>query len=235
MYNLSDITTPLAYNVPVVDYKIYTENNKPYYKVIRADGSPQLFLSFLSLLRNFDREDLEMLWELVKKSSSMEESKNSSWFSKGQELETVRVLWSAHYHIYFYTDDLASIEKISTYKVHSGSNAQQCGEPISWCNLIPTKINVMAWRLSLDKLPTHLNLDARGLRLDCSMVGSGCSEIKFVYSMVELVFQYSDEEDAKSIFYTLWWHVWAHRNDCVFGVASPRKRLGLCRSYGFLR
>nr|GEV20003.1 uncharacterized mitochondrial protein AtMg00810-like [Tanacetum cinerariifolium] len=51
--------TPLAHKVPVVDYEIYTENNKPYYKIIRADGSPQLFLSFLSLLRNFDREDLE--------------------------------------------------------------------------------------------------------------------------------------------------------------------------------
>nr|GEY30147.1 hypothetical protein [Tanacetum cinerariifolium] len=51
--------TPLARKVPVVDYEIYTENNKPYYKIIRADGSPQLFLSFLSLLRNFDREDLE--------------------------------------------------------------------------------------------------------------------------------------------------------------------------------
>nr|GEW77172.1 hypothetical protein [Tanacetum cinerariifolium] len=115
--------TPLARKVPVVDYEIYTENNKPYYKIIRADGSPHLFLSFLSLLRNFDREDLEVLWELVKESSSMEESKNSSWFSKGQKLETVRVLWSSHYHIYLYTDDLDSREKISTYKVHSGSTA----------------------------------------------------------------------------------------------------------------
>nr|GEV87158.1 hypothetical protein [Tanacetum cinerariifolium] len=52
--------TPLARKVPV-DYEIYTENNKPYYKIIRADRSPQLFLSFLSLLRNFDREDLEMI------------------------------------------------------------------------------------------------------------------------------------------------------------------------------
>nr|GEX75322.1 hypothetical protein [Tanacetum cinerariifolium] len=58
--------TPLARKVSVVDYEIYTENNKPYYKIIRADGSPQLFLSFLRLLRNFDREDLEVLWELVK-------------------------------------------------------------------------------------------------------------------------------------------------------------------------
>nr|GEW74034.1 uncharacterized mitochondrial protein AtMg00810-like [Tanacetum cinerariifolium] len=58
--------TPLARKVPVVDYEIYTGNNKPYYKIIRANGSPQLFLSFLSLLRNFDREDLEVLWQLVK-------------------------------------------------------------------------------------------------------------------------------------------------------------------------
>nr|GEU65223.1 hypothetical protein [Tanacetum cinerariifolium] len=53
--------TPLARKVFVVDYEIYNENNKPYYKIKRADGSHQLYLSFLSLLRNFDREDLEAL------------------------------------------------------------------------------------------------------------------------------------------------------------------------------
>nr|GEV06243.1 hypothetical protein [Tanacetum cinerariifolium] len=46
--------TPLARKVSVVDY----ENNKPYYKIKRADGSHQLYLS---LLRNFNREDLETL------------------------------------------------------------------------------------------------------------------------------------------------------------------------------
>nr|GFB18550.1 hypothetical protein [Tanacetum cinerariifolium] len=35
--------TPLALKVPVVDYEIYTENNKPYYKIKRADGSHQNF------------------------------------------------------------------------------------------------------------------------------------------------------------------------------------------------
>nr|GEW76347.1 hypothetical protein [Tanacetum cinerariifolium] len=68
--------TPLARKVPVVDYEIYIENNKPYYKIIRADGSPQLFLSFLSLLRNFDREDLEVLWELVKERFASSKPKN---------------------------------------------------------------------------------------------------------------------------------------------------------------
>nr|GFA91627.1 hypothetical protein [Tanacetum cinerariifolium] len=70
--------TPLAHKVHVVDYEIYTENNKPYYKIIRADGSPQLFLSFLSLLRNFDREDLEVLWQLVKEIFASSKPKNFS-------------------------------------------------------------------------------------------------------------------------------------------------------------
>nr|GEW64768.1 synaptobrevin, longin-like domain protein [Tanacetum cinerariifolium] len=62
--------------VPVVDYEIYTKNNKPYYKIIRADGSPQLFLSFLSLLRNFDREDLEVIWKIVKERFASSKPKN---------------------------------------------------------------------------------------------------------------------------------------------------------------
>nr|GEY67828.1 copia protein [Tanacetum cinerariifolium] len=70
--------TPLARKVLVVDYEIYTENNKPYYKIIRADGSPQLFLSFLSLLRNFDRGDLEVLWQLVKERFASSKPKNFS-------------------------------------------------------------------------------------------------------------------------------------------------------------
>nr|GEU65016.1 hypothetical protein [Tanacetum cinerariifolium] len=70
--------TPLALKVPVVDYVIYTENNKPYFKIIRADGSHQLFLSFLSLLRNFDREELEVLWQLVKETFASSKPKNFS-------------------------------------------------------------------------------------------------------------------------------------------------------------
>nr|GEW17528.1 hypothetical protein [Tanacetum cinerariifolium] len=37
-------TTPLTLKVPVVDYQIHTENNKPYYKIIRADGTHQMIL-----------------------------------------------------------------------------------------------------------------------------------------------------------------------------------------------
>nr|GEW19635.1 hypothetical protein [Tanacetum cinerariifolium] len=70
--------TPLARKVPIVDYEIYNENNKPYYKIKRADGLHQLYLSFLSLLRNFDKEDLETLWRLVKERFATTKPKNFS-------------------------------------------------------------------------------------------------------------------------------------------------------------
>nr|GEY27026.1 hypothetical protein [Tanacetum cinerariifolium] len=70
--------TPLALKVPVVDYAIHIENNKPYFKIIRANGSHLLFLSFLSLLRNFDIEDLEVLWQLVKERFASLKPKNFS-------------------------------------------------------------------------------------------------------------------------------------------------------------
>nr|GEW16637.1 hypothetical protein [Tanacetum cinerariifolium] len=58
--------TLLARKVPVVDYQIIYFNNKPHYKIIHADGTHQLYVSFITLLKNFDREDLESLWSLVK-------------------------------------------------------------------------------------------------------------------------------------------------------------------------
>nr|GEU78508.1 hypothetical protein [Tanacetum cinerariifolium] len=53
--------TPLAREVPVVDYSIIHLNNKPHYKIVKADGTHQLYVSFLTLLKNFDRDDLKSL------------------------------------------------------------------------------------------------------------------------------------------------------------------------------
>nr|GEY17338.1 ribonuclease H-like domain, reverse transcriptase, RNA-dependent DNA polymerase [Tanacetum cinerariifolium] len=70
--------TPLASKVPVVDYQNHHENNKPYYKIIRADGTHKLFLSFITLLKNFDRKDLKTLWKLFKERFESTEPKNFS-------------------------------------------------------------------------------------------------------------------------------------------------------------
>nr|GEX75814.1 putative ribonuclease H-like domain-containing protein [Tanacetum cinerariifolium] len=82
--------TPLAFKVPVVDYRIHHENNKPYYKIIRVDGIHQLFLSFITLLNKFDREDLEMLWKLVQERFQSSEPKN---FSDDFMLNTLKTMF----------------------------------------------------------------------------------------------------------------------------------------------
>nr|GEY39535.1 hypothetical protein [Tanacetum cinerariifolium] len=77
-YDVYTESIPLASKVPVVDYQIHTEHNKPYYIIIRADGTHQLFLSFISLLRNFNREDLEMLWKIIQERFTSLEPNNFS-------------------------------------------------------------------------------------------------------------------------------------------------------------
>nr|GEX10395.1 hypothetical protein [Tanacetum cinerariifolium] len=82
--------TPLASKVPVVDYQIHHENNKPYYKIIKADGTHKLFISFITLLKNFDREDLEILWKLVQNRFQSSEPKN---FSNDFLLNTLKIMF----------------------------------------------------------------------------------------------------------------------------------------------
>nr|GEU37446.1 hypothetical protein [Tanacetum cinerariifolium] len=140
-------------DVPVIDYEIYIENNKPYYKIKRADGSHQLYLSFLSMLRNFDREDLEVLWNLVKERFASTKPKNFSndfllttlgamfekpdiqaqiWINQRNvhgfaKVKSWKLLESCGVQIITFTItliDFASGEEISTYKVYSRTNDQ---------------------------------------------------------------------------------------------------------------
>nr|GEZ71494.1 hypothetical protein [Tanacetum cinerariifolium] len=82
--------TPLASKVPVIDYQIHHENNKPYYKIIRADGTHKLFLSFITLSKNFDKKDLETFWILVKERFESTEPKN---FSNEFLLNTLKIMF----------------------------------------------------------------------------------------------------------------------------------------------
>nr|GEU68062.1 hypothetical protein [Tanacetum cinerariifolium] len=53
---------PLSSKPPtIVDYKIYKEGKKKHFQIIRADGNHQVYLTFSTLLKNFEIEDLEVL------------------------------------------------------------------------------------------------------------------------------------------------------------------------------
>nr|GEU83915.1 DNA-directed DNA polymerase [Tanacetum cinerariifolium] len=59
--------TPLSSRSPtIVDYKIHKEGKKTYFKIIRAYGNSQVYQTFEKMFKNFNREDLEVLWGIVK-------------------------------------------------------------------------------------------------------------------------------------------------------------------------
>nr|GEV21047.1 hypothetical protein [Tanacetum cinerariifolium] len=102
--------------VPVVDYQIHTKNNKPYYKIIRADGTHQLFLSFLSFLRNFDIEDLEMLWKIFQERFVSSKLKN---FSDKFLLTTLKAMFEKHdveAHIWKNQRGIHGLAKVKSWK-----------------------------------------------------------------------------------------------------------------------
>nr|GEW25273.1 hypothetical protein [Tanacetum cinerariifolium] len=82
--------TPIGRKVPVVDYHIVVIDNKPRYKIIMADDTHQLYISFITLLKNFDREDLEDLWRIVKARFSTSKPTN---FSDDYLLSTLKTMF----------------------------------------------------------------------------------------------------------------------------------------------
>ncbi|GJU17221.1 hypothetical protein Tco_1145187 [Tanacetum coccineum] len=58
---------PLATKLPViVDYKLHKEGLMAHYELIRADGTSRRYTSMIRLLQGIDREDLQILWKIVK-------------------------------------------------------------------------------------------------------------------------------------------------------------------------
>ncbi|GJR02467.1 hypothetical protein Tco_0525451 [Tanacetum coccineum] len=58
---------PLATKLLViVDYKLHKEGMLVHYQLIRADGSSKRYSSMIRMLQGIDKEDLEVLWRIVK-------------------------------------------------------------------------------------------------------------------------------------------------------------------------
>nr|GEV01527.1 hypothetical protein [Tanacetum cinerariifolium] len=64
--------------MPDEDDDIILLNNKPRYKIIKVDGTHQQYASFITVLKNFDRDDLETLWSIVKERFSTLKPNNFS-------------------------------------------------------------------------------------------------------------------------------------------------------------
>ncbi|GJU67523.1 hypothetical protein Tco_1253782 [Tanacetum coccineum] len=51
---------------PILDWEIYTEGARKYWKIIRVGNHSDVYQFFDDMLKAFDREDLVKLWSLVK-------------------------------------------------------------------------------------------------------------------------------------------------------------------------
>nr|GFA81688.1 hypothetical protein [Tanacetum cinerariifolium] len=51
---------------PLIDWEIYSEGSRSYWKIIRVGEVTQAYQSFEDILKDFDKDDLDALWRLVK-------------------------------------------------------------------------------------------------------------------------------------------------------------------------
>nr|GEW07443.1 hypothetical protein [Tanacetum cinerariifolium] len=54
----------------IIDWKVHTEGQRSYWKIMRLGGSSASYQFFVDLLKHMEREDLNQLWALVKDSLS---------------------------------------------------------------------------------------------------------------------------------------------------------------------
>ncbi|GKA33669.1 RNA-directed DNA polymerase, eukaryota, reverse transcriptase zinc-binding domain protein [Tanacetum coccineum] len=90
------------------------------------------------------------------------------------------------------------------------------GAPTRWVSEVPIKINIMAWKVSLDKLPTRLNLS---LRFDCPDLFSYDDWLEWFHTL-RLLKGFKDI--LEGFFYIMWWVIWKYRNQILFGSSQPR-------------
>nr|GEX65189.1 glutamic acid-rich protein-like [Tanacetum cinerariifolium] len=60
----------LQVKYPLIDWEIYSEGSRTYWNIIRVGGITQAYQIFEDMLKDFDREDLDALWRMVKEKFS---------------------------------------------------------------------------------------------------------------------------------------------------------------------
>nr|GFA30645.1 hypothetical protein [Tanacetum cinerariifolium] len=113
--------TPLALKILIIDYKIHTKRNRPYFKIIRADGNHMLFMSFSTMLQEKEvkvessKSKCESLAQEIAKKQKMEK--------EIEELKKhLQIVLDDDDDVYTYATPLASKILIIDYKIHIERN-----------------------------------------------------------------------------------------------------------------
>nr|GEV89513.1 DNA-directed DNA polymerase [Tanacetum cinerariifolium] len=106
---------------PIIDWKVYTEGQRSYWKITRLGGHSASYHFFIDLLKHLDREDLNQLWRLVKETLSnrppISEKEMELWVepSRLYEPDNEDQLWT---HTQNFMHALVEWKLYDTYGVH---------------------------------------------------------------------------------------------------------------------
>ncbi|GJU37284.1 hypothetical protein Tco_1185638 [Tanacetum coccineum] len=63
----------LQVKYPIIDWEVYSEDTRRYWKIIRVGNHTEAYQIFAEMLKKFDKDDLDKLWDLVKERFSTTE------------------------------------------------------------------------------------------------------------------------------------------------------------------
>ncbi|GJS32123.1 hypothetical protein Tco_0530505 [Tanacetum coccineum] len=96
----------LQVKYPIIDWEVYTEGSRKYWKIIRVGYIIKAYQSFEDMLKGFDREDLVALWSLVKErfrsAEPTEDMEKALWVELKRLFEPDKddVLWKLQRYIH---------------------------------------------------------------------------------------------------------------------------------------
>nr|GEW42259.1 RNA-directed DNA polymerase, eukaryota [Tanacetum cinerariifolium] len=101
-----------------------------------------------------------------------------------------------------------------------------------WIKCVPIKVNVLAWKIKIEALPTRFNISRRGIDIDsilCPICECGVESARLVFFSCSLMNSLRLKSKSKlmieCVFYVVWWHVWTFPNKLLFEDKKPSKAI----------
>ncbi|GJZ85039.1 hypothetical protein Tco_0650378 [Tanacetum coccineum] len=108
---------------PIIDWEIYIEDTRKHWKIIRVGNHTKVYQFFDNMLKAFDKDDLVMLWSLVKEkfnsTEPTDDKEREIWIELKRlfEPDTKDKLWKLQKHIHDLTwrlYDTCGVHHVST-------------------------------------------------------------------------------------------------------------------------
>ncbi|GJU03526.1 RNA-directed DNA polymerase, eukaryota, reverse transcriptase zinc-binding domain protein [Tanacetum coccineum] len=129
-----------------------------------------------------------------------------------------------------------------------------------WIRYVPIKVNILAWKVMTNSLPTRFNISRRGIDIDsifcvnCDMGVETTNLISRWWDVLDLdITSYGNwktwmdnirmpaknKNMLEGVFYVMWWLLWTFCNKKIFEVKAPSKAMFfddiICKSFHWCR